>query len=80
MANVLLLRNNKQVNFDGKTIEGKGNYHIEVTDYAGNTTIADFELKDSFNFGTFFTVILLLIGGCAAFVFIRYHRTCMRIR
>ncbi len=80
VANVLLLRNNKQVNFDGKTIEGKGNYHIEVTDYAGNTTIADFELKDSFNVGTFFTVILLLIGGCAAFVFIRYHRTCMRIR
>jgi len=80
VARAELYRNNQPVAFDGSTIEGKGNYTLVVTDYAGNTTTANFTLKDAFNVGTFLTVLLLVIAAGAAFIFIRLHRTVMRIR
>lgn len=79
IANVDIYRNGELIQYSNNII-GKGNYTMQVYDYAGNVSTYTFTLADAFNQGTFFAVLLSVLIILSGFVYIRLQRTYVRVR
>lgn len=79
IANVDIYRNGELIQYSNNIV-GKGNYTVQVYDYAGNVSTYAFTLADAFNQGTFFAVLLSVLIILGGFVYIRLQRTYVRVR
>lgn len=80
IANVEVYRDGVLQDYSGDKITGKGNYVVNIYDEAGNVKTMKFYLKDAFNIGTFFTILILVAMVISGFVFVRLQRTRVRVR
>lgn len=80
IQSVTVYQNGNLIPYNGDSVSGKGNYYVEFKDYAGNVSSASFSLKDAFNSGDVFAILIafaIIFGG---FVYLRLERTAMRVR
>lgn len=71
IASAVLYKGGSEVkNFNGKIVDKPGNYRLEVTDQAGNTSSREFQLKYAINVYGILAIVLMLavIGGGVLFV------------
>lgn len=80
VAYVNVYRNGQQIDIKGVTVKGRGNYRIVAYDNAGNYSVYEFSLQDSFNTGSILTILMLVIMAMVGFVYIRLQQTMMKVR
>lgn len=80
VAYVEVLKNGFPEQYVGNHFEGKGDYIVYVYDYAGNRSVITFTLKDAFNQGTFFTILILVILVLGGFIYLRLKKTYVTVR
>lgn len=80
IAGILAYRNGTELSEVQSVIKNKGNYTIKAKDQAGNISSVDFVVKSYLNAQSIATLIILVVGGFAAFVFLKLQRNKMRVR
>lgn len=80
IAGILAYRNGAELSEVQSVIKNKGNYTIMAKDQAGNISSVDFVVKTYLNAQSIATLIILVLGGFAAFVFLKLQRNKMRVR
>ena len=66
IESIVLYQNGEMVSFNGSSLQTPGNYHLVVTDGAGNETAVDFALTyriNGFGIAAILLIIATIIGG-----------------
>lgn len=80
IESIVLYQNGEKVSFNGSSIQTPGNYHLVVTDGAGNETAVDFALTyriNGFGIAAILLIIATIIGG-VVFVVITKRKVKVR--
>ena len=81
IQNVELFLNGQKVeNYNGQSIEGKGNYRLVVYDAAGNSSYLDFSVANRFKGNNFLAIVLSIMVILAGVVYFRLVRTSFKVR